>query len=328
MSASNAPEGSAPNRRVALANWLIVNVLPGILISFGLLAVLIAGAELYLRTTRPFFASHWPLRFDARYGWTFTPGGTVRLTNHLDFWTETKANSLGFLDREPVAAPNACRVAFIGDSFVEAAQVPIEQKMQVVFEKIATNVATAAFGFSGTGQASQLGFYDVFVRDFQPKVVVLVFFSSDFANNSATLEAIRSGWHPPTHRASPSRAMHVENPSLCRRTPIGSGILRRRHRRMVLPTHTLRCWPGLISMRRCTSAYRGSCRRTGTWTGFYTRSDIPSRSKMPSSSPGLPSISLSSEVVAIISALSFLCPAQRGSFHPDRSPPTSLIPPA
>ena len=39
-------------------------------------------------------------------------------------------------------------------------------------------------------------FYDSFVHDLRPKLVVLVFTANDFANNSYVLEALRNGWHP------------------------------------------------------------------------------------------------------------------------------------
>jgi hypothetical protein len=176
-------------------------------VSAILIALSVAVGEVYIRTTITPFDVNWPIRFDHRYGWTFTPGATVRWSNKIDFWTATPVNSLGFLDREPpkdeYPSPSVCRVAFIGDSFVEAAQVPVEQKIQSQLEKFhisGKSFETLAFGFSGTGQANQLPFYDVFANRFHPNVVVLVFVGNDFANNSSPLESVRNGWdplHPP-----------------------------------------------------------------------------------------------------------------------------------
>jgi hypothetical protein len=93
-------------------------------------------------------------------------------------------------------------VLFLGDSFVEAAQVPIPDKSHVVFERLhrerfpAQPIETMALGYSGTGQVNQLQFYDAFGRDFGADVVVLVIVQNDFANNSPVLEAVRNGWHP------------------------------------------------------------------------------------------------------------------------------------
>lgn len=46
------------------------------------------------------------------------------------------------------------------------------------------------------GLINQLGYLETFVRPRKPDVIVLVFVSNDFANNSPLLEAIRVGWHP------------------------------------------------------------------------------------------------------------------------------------
>lgn len=140
-----------------------------------------------------------------KVGTTFKPNARVVLTNGLDFRTEQTSNEVGFLDRPlpPIERKSGtCRIALIGDSFVEAAQVPIRQKVQVEVQRIleatdpALKVETMAFGFSGTGQLNQLGYLETFVRPRKPDVIALVFVSNDFANNSALLEAIRVGWHP------------------------------------------------------------------------------------------------------------------------------------
>jgi len=183
---------------------ILATIGPPIVSTVAAIALLCAVGEVFFRFRAPFSEPVWPLLVDSTFGTTFIPGKEVRVTNGVDFWTATRANSIGFLDREPpgAKASGTCRVLFVGDSFVEAAQVPIEQKLQVVFEQIhrerlpEQKVETLALGFSGTGQANQLQFYDVFGHNFAPDVVVLVFVNNDFANNSAVLEAVRNGWHP------------------------------------------------------------------------------------------------------------------------------------
>jgi hypothetical protein len=174
------------------------------------LGLLLALGEITLRFSVPFNQISWPTQFDPRYGWNFIPGSTVNWTNHVDYWTSTQVNSIGFLDREPPAPgahPGICRIAFIGDSYVAAPQVAIAAKFPVVFEQMANTrtehgpqVQSFALGFDGTGQSNQLPFYDVFARPLKPDVVILVFVRNDFANNSTWLESIRNGWsplHPP-----------------------------------------------------------------------------------------------------------------------------------
>ena len=169
------------------------------------LLVLIAGLEAWARLFPPRDQTIWPLRQDPKVGTTFEPNAHVTLSNGLDFNVTETTNAAGFLDRPlpPVAkSAGAGRVAILGDSFVEAAQVPIPEKVQVKLAAAAaqrlpgTNLETMALGFSGTGQLNQLGYYDAHVAERRPDLVVLVFVSNDFADNSALLTAIRVGWHP------------------------------------------------------------------------------------------------------------------------------------
>ncbi len=207
-------------------SWLYINVLPGVAVTLVVLGVLAWGGELYLRAKLPFNEIIWAAQFDERFGWNFTPGTTVKFTNHTEFWTLTEVNSIGFLDRPPPSPekrPGVCRIAFIGDSYIEAAHVPIDKKFHVVFERLAMQQSqdgqafeTVAVGQSGTGQFNQLPFYDIFARQFTPDVVVLVFTGNDFANNSAVLESVRYGWHP----LHPPKLFYERDPKTGTFTPI------------------------------------------------------------------------------------------------------------
>jgi hypothetical protein len=166
--------------------------------------VSLGAAEAFLRTTLPFVASYWPSRFDPTIGFKFDPGAEVRWTNGVDFWQSTVVNADGMLDRS-MPGPKAvgtCRILFVGDSFVEAAQVPIDDKVQVVIEKMARArgglppIEAAGVGFSGTGQASQLALYEKIGRKFAPDIVVIVVVSNDFTDNSAILSSLLNGWDP------------------------------------------------------------------------------------------------------------------------------------
>lgn len=172
----------------------------------GLALIAIAG-EAYFRLLRPWpFTSKEPaFRFVPEVGLIRQPNAEVRHTNFLDFWTVSRTNSLGFVDREPpshACAAESCHIAIIGDSFVDAMHIPIADKFQVRLEQLAgravphLDVTTSAFGISGTGQINQLPFYDEFARPLRPKLVVLVFVPNDFQNNSAILHALTSGLDP------------------------------------------------------------------------------------------------------------------------------------
>jgi hypothetical protein len=165
------------------------------------LALTLGAAELWLRFRYPFVDNTWPSRFDPGVGFVFEPGSTVAQTNLFDFCVAQRANSLGFLDREVAPRRDGVpRIVVLGDSFVEAVQVPIERKFHVLLEQHLTtrNVAadTVAFGYSGCGQANQLAFYERFAECRPGDLVIALFVINDIANNSALLEALRNGWHP------------------------------------------------------------------------------------------------------------------------------------
>ena len=175
------------------------------LILFGLVVLAGGGAELYFRLTTPFRENMTSVRLAPGVGLIHAPLAEVRKTNWRDYWQTTHANSLGFLDREPPTprrAAESCHVTLIGDSFVNASEAPIRDKVQVQLEELAAreapglDVTTSAFGFPGTGQINQLPFYDAYARRLSPNVVVLVFVRNDFLDNSLLLAALARGFNP------------------------------------------------------------------------------------------------------------------------------------
>ena len=156
------------------------------------LLVAVAAGEAYLRAAWPFAYAERPTEFVPGVGTLLKPHAEVRMTNTLDFWTVERVNSLGFLDREPPSPKRAaasCHVAIVGDSFVEANQVPVSDKVQVRLERMAAerfpewDLSVAAYGLSTTGQVAQLAWWDEWIRHRPPKLVVLVFTHNDFPEN-------------------------------------------------------------------------------------------------------------------------------------------------
>lgn len=209
--------------------------LAGLLLAAGL------AAEGALRLAAPFGSWRTPVRFVPGAGFLAEPGAEVRATNGLDFWTVSRANRLGFVDREPPdpeEAGGTCRVVLIGDSYVDAREVAIADKVQVVLERRAAEelpglrVRTSAFGWGDTGQVNQLPFYDRFARPLRPALLALVVYWSDFGDNSAFLQAIQGGYDPArmpfasAYRSEEGeirlRPPHPE--ALARRRPAGSGL--------------------------------------------------------------------------------------------------------
>ena len=175
------------------------------LITVGLLLVGAAG-EAYFRLTVPFSdSSITSTRTFPGVGTLAKPNTKMNFTNNVDFWTVQRSNSLGFLDREPIApdrARESCHITIIGDSFVEAIQVQISEKVQVQLEELAAmekpsiDLTASAFGIQITGQVHQLLFYDVYARHLSPDLVVLVFVVNDPLDNSTVSDSLLYGVDP------------------------------------------------------------------------------------------------------------------------------------
>ena len=187
-------------RVLRLIGWNLLLTLAG-------LALIALTGEVYLRLKRPMmpFTTKIPLHFVPKVGLMLKPNAEVRWSNHRDFWTIQRTNSLGFLDREPIRSERAaesCHIAVIGDSCVEAREVPIADKFHIRLEELAArqlphlDITTSAFGISDTGQINQLPYYDEFARHLSPKLVVLVFVHNDFRNNSPVLSTLWRRFYP------------------------------------------------------------------------------------------------------------------------------------
>ena len=167
-----------------------------------------AALEGYFRLKWPFLNGEYLSHFHPKAGNIRQPNAQMHWTNpHSEFFVVEKINSLGFLDREPLnpeQRETGCHIAFIGDSFVEAKEVPITNKFHIQLERLAAqelpdlNITTSAFGRGGTGQINQLPFYDEFARPLKPCVLVLVFVVNDLADNHPVLHPLQftEAWDP------------------------------------------------------------------------------------------------------------------------------------
>ena len=191
-------EGQVKRRALRLIGW------NALLLVAGLALIGVVG-ETYFRLRAPFVVNVHPNAWSPTVGELYKPNAEVRHTNGLDFWTISRTNRLGFPDREPIGigrAAASCHIAMIGDSYVEALQVPIAEKFHVRLEKLAAeelrhlDVTTSAFGISGTGQVNQLAYYDEFARHLRPALLVLVFVNNDFMNNAPILDGLHRGMDP------------------------------------------------------------------------------------------------------------------------------------
>lgn len=194
------PQEPATRPRAALriAFWNAVWLFAG-------LALIGLGGEAWQRLTVPFATNSLAHTFVPEVGRLRRPNTEIRKTNRLDFWSVSRTNSLGFLDREPpspLEAAASCHVTMIGDSFVEAVQVTIPEKFHIRLEELAArelkqlNVTTSAFGKDYTGQIAQLAYWHEYARHLRPKLVVLAFVPNDYENNFPLWTALVSGTDP------------------------------------------------------------------------------------------------------------------------------------
>ena len=171
----------------------------------GLLLIALVGEAYFRLTNQSVEESSVPFQFLDGVGLIKKPNAENRYRRWFDdYWVISRTNSQGFLDREPVSPERAagCHIAFFGDSFVEAMDVPIADKFHVRLEDMASRelprlaITTQAYGIGGSGQINQLPFYDEYARRLSPKLVVLVFYLNDFVNNSTALESLARGLDP------------------------------------------------------------------------------------------------------------------------------------
>ena len=169
--------------RVAAWNFLLLA---------GSVLLAAAAVEAWLRATQPFVEVRFSQEWVPGVGDQFQPHSEVRWTNLFDFWTVSRTNRFGFLDREPPSPERArasCHVAVVGDSFVVGWEVPAAAKFQVRLEEMAArrwpsaDVTTTGWGGGGTGQVEQLSYWDTWIHRFSPKLVVLVFVANDMRDN-------------------------------------------------------------------------------------------------------------------------------------------------
>ena len=122
-------------RALPLVGWNVLLVVAGLI-----LIGIVSDVYLRLTLTKPFTVSYVPVQFVPNVGMLPKPNAEVRWTTGRDFRTVSRANSLGFLDREPISPERAaasCHIAIIGDSFIEVREVAIADKLSTKLEALA-----------------------------------------------------------------------------------------------------------------------------------------------------------------------------------------------
>jgi lysophospholipase L1-like esterase len=130
---------------------------------------------------------------DPELGWRHVAGKTGWWTQEeREFVVPIRINRLGLRDveREYAKPANVTRVLLLGDSFIEAMQVPLEGVLATQMqERLGPRVEVINAGVSGYGTASELLFLQREGFRYDPDVVLLAFYpGNDVKNNSPALE--------------------------------------------------------------------------------------------------------------------------------------------
>jgi len=201
--------------------------------------------------------------YDERLGTRLIPGkeGWWTQEDH-EFLVPVKINALGLRDRERTWEKPAgtSRVLLVGDSYIEALQVPVEDALGPLLEArlkakgAAVEVINA--GVSGYGTAGELLWFRDIGRRFEPDLVLLAFYpGNDVKNNSPVLEKALV----PEYGADGSAARIVGKKSTASR----KGLLGRSAAYMYLRKLILTRQPALASLLVRAGVMRPSAIRAG-----------------------------------------------------------------
>ena len=177
------------------------------LISLGLLIFLgltlgTASSEALVRMFVPLSDFFW--QWDPVIGMRLIPGKQGRSVKPGLYDVFVRVNSAGFRDRDHAVdkAPEKRRVALIGDSVVEALQVPFEDSITSVIqrnlEKSGTRSEVINFGVSGAGTAREYLTVREYALKFKPDLVLLFFVGNDFGDNTRELKGLSDIPYPQT----------------------------------------------------------------------------------------------------------------------------------
>jgi len=154
----------------------------GILVSLAAIVVTLLITEAVFRFTHAFGARLSWSEPDPTIGYRFTPGRPYWNFSENDHAVEGRINSFGWRDRPRTIEkpPGAYRVAFLGDSFVEAFQVESDSTFVALAEdrltaRLGRTVEIMNFGRSGATQTDEYLVLQSDVMRFSPDLVAVLF---------------------------------------------------------------------------------------------------------------------------------------------------------
>ncbi len=157
----------------------------GMLLCICLIALVVAGEAVcrllpYLVPARVSVGQLDPATLYARI-----PGSSF-LYRHREFENRITYNRFGLRGPEVTAGnpSNRLRVAFLGDSFTEALEVPYDKSwVSLVGEELGPGCETLDFGMGGYSAVQEVASYTARARRFLPAKVILQLYDNDWAEN-------------------------------------------------------------------------------------------------------------------------------------------------
>ena len=183
--------------------------------AFGLL-VLEIGARLVIRSRRPGGTGEQALYTmgDPILGWRNRPGATLKY-NRREYQTTVTINSLGFrdVDRSLKKPPERQRIIVLGDSFVEAYAVELDQGLTRRIEAIANEdgcpVDVVNAGVHAYSIDQEFLWYERESAPLEPDVVIMAVYYNDIIN---TLRGNYWGSLKPVLESRDGRLVPVNTP--------------------------------------------------------------------------------------------------------------------
>ena len=169
-----------------------------LLLLLASLAVALAVGEVVLRTVQRLDIGPIYRVPDARLGWTLEPGADY--VNRLpEASPRVIYNSQGFRDveHELIPANEVIRVVILGDSFMEAYSVELQESFHMRLERtlraLGTNLEVVNLGVGGYGTLQQYLLYREVGQSYEPSLVLLGFYGgNDISNNSQALDSLNN----------------------------------------------------------------------------------------------------------------------------------------
>ena len=168
--------GGRPAEFIKTILAIFVGLVIAWLLAEGLLRLFPVGAA-YVRI---------PLKANDIVGFTRTPNSTASFQNTCYSVSGIKYNSQGFRDKD-FKPGNDFKIAILGDSFMEAIEVPADIDTASILSKL-VGYRTLNAGINSYGTTHELFAYKAFLKPLRPQITLLFFYpGNDVKDNSCEL---------------------------------------------------------------------------------------------------------------------------------------------